>query len=212
MIEDRDSRRTRATLLLRLRDLSDSEAWNQFLERYAPKIFHWCRRHRLQEADASDVTQEVLGKLVAAMRSFEYDPSKGSFRGWLKTVTNNAIRDLSKGWSRPGRGSGDTQVLQSLHALHAPEAIADLAAMIEAEAEREMLDEAHARIRLRVKPHTWQAYQLNAIDRQPAAEVAKTLGIAVSEVYVAKSRVIKMLRGEVAKLNGTDAPESQSAE
>src|SRR5262245_38241448 len=73
--------RTRSTLLLRLRDLSDRAAWEEFLDSYAPKIYGWCRRFHLQEADAADVTQEVLGKLVSALRRFDYDPARGSFRG-----------------------------------------------------------------------------------------------------------------------------------
>ena len=95
---------TSSTLLFRIRDVSDSEAWGQFLERYTPRIYAWCRRYQLQESDASDITQEVLTKLIKAMQSFEYDASRGSFRGWLKTVTNNAIRDFLS--SRSGSDQG----------------------------------------------------------------------------------------------------------
>ncbi len=207
MHSDRSSR-TSPTLLFRVRDLNDSEAWNDFVNRYGPKIYGWCRRYRLQEADATDVTQDVLTKLVKAMREFDYDPVRGSFRGWLKTVTNNAIRDLAQGWSRPGRGSGDSQVLESLAAIAAPDALADLSREIEAETEREMLREAELRVRLRVKPHTWQAYHLTVIERQPAAEAAGSLAMPVSEIYVAKSRVIKLLREEIEKMNCTNAAPS----
>ena len=62
-----DDLRTSSTLLLRLRDLSNEEAWEEFLTRYTPRIFAWCRRYNLQESDASDVTQEVLGKLLQAI-------------------------------------------------------------------------------------------------------------------------------------------------
>ena len=76
-----DETPTSGTLLMRLRELDDRAAWNEFVERYAPRIYGWCRHHRLQESDAADVTQEVLGKLVKVIRSFEYDPRRGSFRG-----------------------------------------------------------------------------------------------------------------------------------
>jgi RNA polymerase sigma-70 factor (ECF subfamily) len=196
-----DTSRTSPTLLLRLRDLSDKDAWNEFLNRYGPKIYGWCRRFHLQEADATDVSQEVLAKLVKAMRSFDYNPARGSFRGWLKTVTNNAIRDMVDEWNRPGRGSGDSQVMQSLAAIQSPDALASLAAEIESQAEQEMLREAEERVRLRVKPHTWQAYRRTVVDGVAAAEVAAAIGMPVAEVYVAKSRVIKMLREEVSRMS-----------
>jgi RNA polymerase sigma-70 factor (ECF subfamily) len=190
---------------LRLRDLSDQEAWNEFLECYTPRIYGWCRRNRLQEADAADVTQDVLSRLVSALRSFEYDPNRGSFRGWLKTVTNNVIRDLAQSWSRPGRGSGDSNANRALQAIQEPAALSALADTIQVEAERELLREAEERVRLRVQAHTWQAYQLAAVKHCPAAEVAQTLAMPVAEVYVAKSRVIKLLRQEVEKLGGEPA-------
>ena len=198
-----DDLRTSSTLLLRLRDLSNEEAWEEFLTRYTPRIFAWCRRYNLQESDASDVTQEVLGKLLRAMRNFQYDPSKGSFRGWLKTVTNNAIRDFVGTLKNPARGSGDTLVHSNLAAISDPDALAALAKTIEAEAEQELLSEAESRVQIRVQAHTWQAYQLTAKQHMKAADAADQIGMPVSEVYVARSRIIKMLRQEVEKLNGT---------
>jgi RNA polymerase sigma-70 factor (ECF subfamily) len=195
---------TSETLLLRLRDADDTEAWREFVDRYAPKIYSWCLRYRLQESDASDVTQNVLCKLVGAMRTFKYDPAKGSFRGWLKTVTANAVRDLMRAWDRQVQGAGDTQVLQHLASIQDPRALAELRNMIESEYEMELLREAEQRVRLRVKPHTWEAYRLTAVEQIPSPEAARQLNMPVAEVYVAKSRVIKLLRGEVQLLAGQD--------
>ena len=195
--------RTSGTLLLRLRQLDDREAWGEFVEQYTPRIFAWCRRYRLQDSDAADVTQEVLGKLVKAIRTFDYDVSRGSFRGWLKTVTNNAVRDFLEDLARPGRGSGDTQVGGMLAALQAPDAIKELTASLEEEAEREVLREAEARVQMRVQPNTWEAYRLTALKNVSASDAATELGMPVSEVYVAKSRVLKLLREEVTRLGGS---------
>lgn len=195
--------RTSGTLLLRLRQLDDREAWGEFVEQYTPRIFAWCRRYRLQDSDAADVTQEVLGKLVRAIRSFDYDATRGSFRGWLKTVTNNAVRDFLEDLARPGRGSGDTQVGGMLAALQAPDAIQDLTSSLEEEAERELLREAESRVQLRVQPNKWEAYRLTALKNVAASDAATELGMPVSEVYVAKSRVLKLLREEVARLGGS---------
>src|SRR5262245_59330891 len=106
-----ESTKTSRTLLLRVRDADDREAWEAFVHRYAPRIFYCCRQYRLQESDAADITQEVLIKLVRVMRDFQYDPQRGSFRGWLKTVTANAARDAIAKWRQADRGSGDTAVV-----------------------------------------------------------------------------------------------------
>jgi len=193
---------TSATLLMRLRDLDDREAWDAFVERYTPVIFSWCLRFQLQDSDASDVTQDVLFKLVRFMREFRYDPARGSFRGWLKTVTNNTVRDLAKSWKTRTRGSGDSAVAQMLSSIQSPESLASLASVIEAQYEQELLHAAEQRVKLRVKPHTWEAYRQVAVDRKPAATVAAELDMPIGEVYVAKSRVIKSLREEIRKLEG----------
>ena len=195
---------TSRTLLFRVRDVHDHEAWDLFVQRYAPKIYHWCRQFHLQESDAADVTQDVLYKLVRAMQGFDYDPSKGSFRGWLKVVTGNATRNVIAGWKSHTRGGGGEKYTQWLATIDDPGALDALAAGIEAEAQQELLEAASYRVQLRVKPHTWKAYQGTAVERQSPAEVARALDMPVAEVYVAKSRVLKLLREEVDKLSGTE--------
>ena len=208
---DDPNTRTSGTLLVRLRSLDDNEAWNQFVERYTPIIYGWCRRFRLQDSDAADVTQEVLAKLVKAIRSFHYDSRRGNFRGWLKTVTHNAVRDYWESNSISDRGSGDTQVGQMLASLQSPGAVEELTAALEAEAERELLLEAEARVQLRVKPAAWAVYRLMASEPISAPEVARRLNIPIGEVYVSKSRVVNLLRKEVATLSGDPAPEAESS-
>ena len=80
-----DNMPTSTTLLRRLRDPADKDAWGAFAENYGRHIYAWCRRWHLQEADAEDVTQGLLVKIPTKMRSFHYDPKVGSFRAWLKT-------------------------------------------------------------------------------------------------------------------------------
>lgn len=45
---------TRHSLLFRLRDTTDREAWRQFVEVYSPVIYHYARRRGLQDADAAE--------------------------------------------------------------------------------------------------------------------------------------------------------------
>jgi RNA polymerase sigma factor (sigma-70 family) len=198
---DHRSLPTSPTLLGRLGGVpADQAAWGEFAERYGRKIYGWCRHWQLQEADAEDVTQQVLLKLAHKMRTFSYDPSR-SFRAWLKTVTHHAWRDYVEGQRRPGAGSGDTSVLEQLHTVQARD---NLVAELDEEFTRELLDEAMARVRLRVQPHTWQAFEMLSVEGRSGAEAAERLGMKVATVFVAKSKVQKMIQEEVRKLEARD--------
>src|SRR5262249_32647924 len=94
---------TSATLLRRLRDPADRDAWATFAETYGPRIYSWCRRWHLQEADAEDITQALLVRIPAKMRSFRYDPKTGSFRAWLKAVVRHALADFARNQQRAGK-------------------------------------------------------------------------------------------------------------
>ncbi len=188
---------TRITLLGRLRrDPTNQAAWAEFVDHYGARIYAWCRKWGLQEADAQDVTQNVLLKLARKMGEFTYDPSR-SFRAWLKTLTHHAWSDFLESRARPGRGSGDSQALDALNSLAARE---DLVRQLEEEFDRELLEEAMARVRLRVAPQTWQAFALTALEGLSGADAAARIPMQVAQVFVAKRRVQKMLREEVARL------------
>ena len=192
---------TRVTLLGRLRrDPTDQAVWEEFVEHYGPRIYGWCRKWSLQEADAQDVTQNVLLRLAEKLRDFSYDPSR-SFRAWLKTLTHHAWSDFVQARSRPGQGSGDNGIGRMLDNLEARE---DLVKHLEAEFDREVLEEAMLRVRLRVAPQTWQAFHLTALEGLSGAEAAARIPMQVAQVFVAKRRVQKMLQEEVARLEGPD--------
>lgn len=189
--------RTSLTLLGRLRgDPGDQEAWAAFVERYGRKIYAWCRHWRLQEADAQDVTQNVLLELARQMRTFTYKPG-GSFRSWLKTISHHAWCDFLRARRRTDQGSGGDAVL---HELQSTAASDDLLKRLEEECDRELFEEAAARVRLRVQPHTWQAFQLTALEGVSGTDAAARLGMQVGTVYVARGKVQKMLQEEVRKL------------
>ena len=195
---------TSATLLGKLRDQpTDQEAWSEFVDRYGAAIYGWCRRWNLQDADARDVTQAVLATLCIKMKTFSYDPCL-SFRGWLRTLTHHTWSDLV-GRRRPiltGGGDGDgADWLQSVEARD------DLMEALNDQFDHEVLDEAIVRVRLRVEPHTWEAFRLTAFEGMAGTAVADQLGIKVATVFKAKSKVQRMLREEIRHLEGSDRDE-----
>jgi RNA polymerase sigma-70 factor (ECF subfamily) len=196
-MDDTPGSETRVSLLGRLRrEPFDEGAWREFVHHYGPKVHGWCRRWGLQEADAQDVTQDVLLKLADKLKTFAYDPAR-SFRGWLKTLAHHAWSDFLKGRDRPGQGSGDSEVLGRLATVAARD---DLVRGLEEQFDHELLEEASCRVRLRVAPPTWEAFRLTAVEGLPGALAAQRTGLQVGQVYVAKHRVEKMLRDEIQKL------------
>ena len=188
---------TRVALLTQLRqDPSDQASWDEFVERYGRHIYRWCRQWKLQDADAEDVTQNILVKLTQKLRAFAYDPSR-SFRGWLKTVAHHTWRDFEDSRRRAQPTATESQVQELILTLEARE---DLAQKLDEGFDLELLEAAKVRVRLRVAPHTWEAFRLTALEGLPVAEVAARVHLQVAMVYVAKSKVQKMLQEEIGKL------------
>ena len=190
---------TSVTLMLRIaQSPADDAAWDRFVERYQPMIRAWCLRWGSQVSDADDVAQDVLTKLVTAMRTFRYDPDR-SFRAWLKTVTQNAWTDFAK--AQQMRPAADPNRMLAI--ADSRDALVDLEKEMEEALDRELYELALHRVEKRVKPATWQAFRDTVIDNRPGADVARDLGMQVAHVFVAKHRVQKMLEQEVRSLQRT---------
>jgi RNA polymerase sigma-70 factor (ECF subfamily) len=188
-----DSTRTDSGLLNGVKDPANHEAWEKFIVRYEPMIRGWCFHWFPHEAD--EKAHDVLVTLLFRMKTFEYDRSKGRFRGWLKTVTQNLMAQLKRDqW--PQADDADENPVDRV------EAGEDLAARLAAEFDLELLEQAKDKVRDRVHPRTWAAYLATAEEWQKPAEVARQLGMRVGAVFQAKHSVIDMLRQEIEKSQG----------
>jgi RNA polymerase sigma factor (sigma-70 family) len=164
----------------------------------------WCRRWNLQAADAEEVTQNVLVKLVSKLGNFTYDPSR-SFRSWLKTLAHNAWVDYLQSLKSRGTGGNDSLVVMRLESIEARD---DLVQRLEAEYDQELLEKAMARVRERVEPQTWEAFRLTSMEGLSGAEAAERIPMKEAMVFIARGRVLKLLRQEVQKLEaeGSEGP------
>src|SRR5262249_25093498 len=115
-----DSVSTRPSLLARIKDTGDRQAWAEFVDIYAPLIYGFAQKKGLQEADAADLTQEVLGAVARSAARLEYDPARGTFRGWLFRVVRNELCDFGAARRRHRPGSGDTDMKRLLEEQPAP--------------------------------------------------------------------------------------------
>jgi RNA polymerase sigma-70 factor (ECF subfamily) len=188
-----ESPTTRFTLLARLRDIGDAEAWSEFVELYAPLLYRLARRHGLQDADAADLTQDVLRSVVGALPRLIYDPQRGTFRGWLFTVARNQVRKFANARKRRPQASGSAAADEFLHNQPAPEEEADW----EREYRTRLFEWAAERVRPHVRPTTWQAFWLTFVEGQDPGEVGAALGLSVGAVYIARNRVLTRIREQV---------------
>jgi RNA polymerase sigma-70 factor (ECF subfamily) len=193
---------TCASLLVRLRDDRDAAAWAQFVEVYAQLIYRFGRRHGLQDADAADLTQDSLRVVAGAIKQFEYDPRRGSFRAWLFTVVRNRLLRFRARQDRPGRGSGNSAAQQLLEEVPAREQ--EQAALWDEDYERRQFAWAAEQVRRQVQESTWRAFWRTAVEGESGQEVAAALGMSVAAVYLAKSRVMARLKELIRQLQDTD--------
>jgi RNA polymerase sigma factor (sigma-70 family) len=198
-MEQNPASTTGTTLLVLLRDPRSPRAWEAFVDRYAPRILRWCLASGAQPADAEDVCQEILYKLARQIR-IPYDPARGSFRAWLKVLTRNTWADIRD--RRRPRGELPRELVDPSPSLEE---------VLDQEFLREVYEEARRRVRARVHPATWRAFELLALEGWSGARVADELQLGISAVYEARSRVKAMLAEEVRRLEQPEPghPESR---
>jgi RNA polymerase sigma-70 factor (ECF subfamily) len=182
---------------VRIRNIEDQEAWSQFVEIYAPLVYGYARRHGLQDADAADLTQDVLRAVAGVASKLVYDTRRGSFRGWLFTVTRNKLRTLHARRHRRCQGTGGSDMQHFLSQHAAPE---DEAAAWDLEFERRQFRWAAERVRGEVHESTWLAFWQTAVEGRSGKEVAAELNMTVAAVYLARSRIMARLKERLRAL------------
>lgn len=181
---------TSHSLLERIR-VRDAEAWRRFVHLYGPTIFEWARRASLQPSDAADVTQDVFQAVAQTVSKFRRDRAGDTFRGWLRTITQNKIRDYYR--ARPQYVVGGQAVEEQLAKLAVDEPTGLGPSAFVAELSQRALD----LIQSEFETSTWQAFLRTAVADKSAADVARELGLSIAAVHKAKSRVLQRLRREL---------------
>lgn len=185
---------TRQSLLIRVRDHDDGEAWSQFLEIYRPVICRLAAMKGMQQADAEDLAQQVLLSVAQAIDRWEPDDERAKFRTWLRRVTENAILNaLVRGV--PDKASGDSGVKMFLDQRPAPGGPdSDL---LDTEYRREVFLLASRQIRREFSDETWMSFWLTAVEGLDVDAAARELGRTRGSVYTSRCRVMKRLRQKV---------------
>jgi RNA polymerase sigma-70 factor (ECF subfamily) len=182
---------TSSSLLERLRQPCDDEASAKFVGLYTPLLYYWARGMGLSSRDSADLVQDVLTTLVRKMPEFTYDSGR-SFRGWLRTVTLNT-------WRKTVRQAVPNVVSQDGIMSGIADAD-DGRAFEEDEYRRHLVGQALELMQSKFQPTTWRACWASVVEGKSAEEIALDLGITRNAVYLAKSRVLRVLYQELQGL------------
>jgi len=185
---------TSPTLLSRLRQPNQPEAWGRFVELYTPLLLYWVRRQGFPDADREDLVQEVLVKLIRELPTYERGEGQ-SFRGWLFRVTVNQCRDFCRRkTTRPLPGANGLSGVS----VHSPSS--QLEELDEASYRRLLVDRGLELIRADFNDTTWTAFTRLMVEGRAAADIAAELNLTVNAVYQARHRVLTRLREELGGL------------
>jgi RNA polymerase sigma-70 factor (ECF subfamily) len=198
---------TNASLLGRLGNLEDSNAWAEFQARYGPRLMAWSLKHGLQQADAEDLAQDVMRRLVRRMPTFQYQPGR-NFSGYLKTIWDNVLNDFFTERARKAQGSGDSGVLEQLHKLPG----GDLTRELEDLFSKEELEEAMERAKPLCSPRDWAIFMSSAFEGRSGTDIAREYGLTLANVGMIIGRVRKKIAAQLDLLRGTPKPSDDTRE
>ena len=184
---------TSASLLERLRDRTDSDAWGRMVDLYSPMIGRWLGRYGLAESEVDDISQTVLTAVVANLPQFEHNGRVGAFRSWLRTITVNSLRDQFRLERKTAGFARRTACfLASLSELEDPKS--GLSQLWDRTHDAHVLRTLMTWAEPEFEVTTWQAFRRQVFEQSPPKTVAAELEMTVNAVLIAKSRVLRRLR------------------
>lgn len=181
---------TQASLILRIRDKDDQSAWRTFVDVYSPLIYGFCRMKGLQANDAADVSQEALIRIAKAVRTFDYDRSKGLFRDWVAMIVHNEIRRHLRRDNRMPESTLEQDIPTN-----------GISPEWDEHFQRHIFETALLRCQQHFEKSTWELFEHSWLKKETVEHVAKKFQVGAEKIYVARSRVLKRLKHEVAVLS-----------
>ena len=194
---------TRRSLLSRLKNWDNEDSWRDFFNTYWRLIYDFAIKAGLDDAQAQDAVQETIISVANQMKGFKYDPALGSFKGWLLQVTRRRVADQMRKRYRTGEvgalQADDPAVAAMLASL--PDASGfHLEAVWEEEWRKHMADAALEKVKRQVRPEQFQMFDFAVLKSWPVAKVAEALGVTITQVYMARHRIGKLVKKEIQRL------------
>jgi RNA polymerase sigma-70 factor (ECF subfamily) len=184
-----ESIQTITSSLLQQARARDAAAWDRLVEVYSPLIYNWCRRRGLTPEDCEDVGQQVFASLWSSLADYRHE----HFLGWLKTITENKIRDLWRRRAEEPTGEGGTSFQNRVNEW--PESPDESAPSREEQVilQESVLDLVSSEF----STQALAAFRHLVIEEKDPADVAAKLGMTRNQVYLAKSRILRRLRDKL---------------
>ena len=197
---------TRSSLIARLADVGDNDAWREFVSLYEPFIYRQARRYGLQHADARELVQEVLIAVCRAVSRFTVDRKRGRFRTWLYAVGRNvSVRHLQR-IRAMDRASGDTHIRAAIAETADPRSVESRE--FDTELKRHAFLWVAKNVCDEFEPKTWRAFWNTAVENHSIQNTAEALGLSVGAVYIARTRVMARLRSRVQEITLDGIPDT----
>jgi RNA polymerase sigma-70 factor (ECF subfamily) len=209
-----------STSLLRAAQADQSDAWQLLVQTYSRRIYRWCRQGGLQPADAANVVQEVLRAVVRKLPEFRREQAGDTFRGWLRRITQNKLRDYYRMQARrPDRAVGGTDAHQRMQHVTAAE-LAPCAADVSSSSSSFSYQglsgwgqQIVSRVRAEFSERDWRFFWRVVVDGQSAVEVGEEFGVTANAVRLVKMRILRRLRELVAAgPSGTATPAAEGSD
>jgi RNA polymerase sigma factor (sigma-70 family) len=194
---------TRESLLGRLKNWKDDESWREFFGIYRKLIFSMAIKSGLSAQESEEVVQETIISVAKTIPDFEYDPNRCSFKSWLRHLAQKRIADCFRkrarvrtvGFPEPDE-TGKTAPIERV-----PDAnVANLDAVWEEQWQAELLNASIVRVKNQVSAEQYQIFDFYVLKKMPVDKVAEALGANTAQIYLAKHRITKLLKKEIASM------------
>ena len=198
---------TRSSLINRLKATINGESWEVFFNTYGDLIFNVARRAGLSEADAQDIVQETIVKVHKSLDRFQYDRNRGSFKGWLHSVTRSRLAEHFKKQQKrlPLNQPFNDTTDEPTAGISDPKGL-ELERIWDEEWHKNLIDSSLTRIKRIVSPKQFQIFKCYCIDEWTVTEICKALNVNSAQVYMAKQRVGKLFKQELELVRSKDGP------
>ena len=196
---------TRKSLIAKLDNWEDQRTWDDFYKTYWKLIYAVGLKAGLRSDEAFDVVQETILSIAKQSKKNMYDPEKGSFKSWLMNMTRWRINDQFRRRKKDtamniSEWDDEGQRTSLIERIEDPRS-GTLERLWDVEWKKNLADAALARVKAQVSPKQYQIFDCYVIREWDASKVQESLGVSMSQVYLAKHRVGKILKKELARLN-----------
>ena len=197
---------TRRSLITRLKNLDDHEAWREFFQTYWKLIYSVGLKSGLTDTEAEDVVQETVVTVAKTMEKYRYDREKCRFKTWLMRITRMRIVDQFRKrgpeFVDAGRTGSDTGT-GTVNRIPDP-APPFAETLWDDEWRKNLMDAAMDRVKKRVKPEHYQIFYLSVVKELGTVHVARMIGVSVAQVYLVKHRVAARVKKEIQRLERSE--------